>query len=80
MLILHYTGMVSAAAALDRLCDPAARVSAHYVIEEQGAVRKPRQRIVKGVVMEPLLGELALGEVLHLERELGRSRLRIDHA
>ena len=37
MLILHYTGMVSAEAALDRLCDPAARVSAHYVIEEQGA-------------------------------------------
>jgi N-acetylmuramoyl-L-alanine amidase len=38
MLILHYTGMVSAAAALDRLCDPAARVSAHYVIEEDGAI------------------------------------------
>ena len=38
MLILHYTGMVSAEAALDRLCDPGARVSAHYVIEEQGAI------------------------------------------
>jgi N-acetylmuramoyl-L-alanine amidase len=38
MLVLHYTGMTSAAAALDRLCDPAARVSAHYVIEESGAV------------------------------------------
>jgi N-acetylmuramoyl-L-alanine amidase len=38
MLILHYTGMASAAAALDRLCDPAARVSAHYVVEEEGAV------------------------------------------
>jgi len=38
MLILHYTGMISAEAALDRLCDPAARVSAHYVIEEQGVV------------------------------------------
>jgi N-acetylmuramoyl-L-alanine amidase len=38
MLILHYTGMRSAAAALDRLCDPAARVSAHYVVEEGGAI------------------------------------------
>jgi N-acetylmuramoyl-L-alanine amidase len=38
MLVLHYTGMRSAAAALGRLCDPAARVSAHYVVEEDGAV------------------------------------------
>ena len=38
MLVLHYTGMVSAAAALERLCDPDARVSAHYVIEENGAI------------------------------------------
>jgi N-acetylmuramoyl-L-alanine amidase len=37
-LILHYTGMVSAEAALTRLCDPAAKVSAHYVIDEDGAV------------------------------------------
>jgi len=38
MLILHYTGMCSGAAALDRLCDPAAEVSAHYLIEEDGTV------------------------------------------
>ncbi len=38
MLVLHYTGMKSAAAALDRLCDPAARVSAHYVVEENGTI------------------------------------------
>jgi N-acetylmuramoyl-L-alanine amidase len=38
MLILHYTGMRSGAAALDRLCDPAAKVSAHYVVEEDGQV------------------------------------------
>jgi len=38
MLVLHYTGMRSAAAALDRLCDPAARVSAHFVVEEDGAI------------------------------------------
>jgi N-acetylmuramoyl-L-alanine amidase len=37
-LILHYTGMPSAAAALDRLCDPAALVSAHYLIDEDGDV------------------------------------------
>ena len=46
MLVLHYTGMDSAAAALDRLCDPAARVSAHYLIDEDGAVFRlvPEQR------------------------------------
>jgi N-acetylmuramoyl-L-alanine amidase len=38
MLVLHYTGMETAEAALDRLCDPAAEVSAHYVIDEDGAV------------------------------------------
>jgi N-acetylmuramoyl-L-alanine amidase len=38
MLILHYTGMVSGQAALARLCDGAARVSAHYVVEEDGTV------------------------------------------
>ncbi len=38
MLILHYTGMKSAQAAIDRLRDPAARVSSHYVVEEDGVV------------------------------------------
>jgi N-acetylmuramoyl-L-alanine amidase len=38
MLVLHYTGMQSGAAALDRLCDPEARVSAHYVVEEDGTL------------------------------------------
>jgi N-acetylmuramoyl-L-alanine amidase len=38
MLILHYTGMAGAGAALDRLCDAAAQVSAHYLIEEDGTV------------------------------------------
>ena len=37
-LVLHYTGMQSAAAALARLCDPAAKVSAHYLVDEDGAV------------------------------------------
>ncbi|WP_201729068.1 N-acetylmuramoyl-L-alanine amidase [Acidocella sp. C78] len=37
-LVLHYTGMRSAHAALERLCDPAAKVSSHYLVEEDGAV------------------------------------------
>ncbi len=36
MIVLHYTGMQSAEAALKKLCDPAAEVSAHYVIDEDG--------------------------------------------
>jgi N-acetylmuramoyl-L-alanine amidase len=39
-IVLHYTGMKSGAEALERLCDPKARVSAHYVIEEDGRVFK----------------------------------------
>ena len=38
MLVLHYTGMRSAQEALARLCDPAAKVSAHYTIDEDGTV------------------------------------------
>ena len=38
MLILHYTGMRSGTDAIARLRDPAARVSSHYVVVEDGAV------------------------------------------
>ncbi len=38
MVVLHYTGMESARAAADRLCDPKAEVSAHYLIAEDGQV------------------------------------------
>jgi N-acetylmuramoyl-L-alanine amidase len=38
LLILHYTGMPSAEAALARLLDPSAKVSAHYLIDEDGTV------------------------------------------
>jgi N-acetylmuramoyl-L-alanine amidase len=38
MLVLHYTGMTSAELAIGRLCDPGARVSAHYVVEENGTI------------------------------------------
>lgn len=40
MVVLHYTGMQSADAALARLCDAAAQVSAHYLIEEDGTVHR----------------------------------------
>jgi N-acetylmuramoyl-L-alanine amidase len=38
LCILHYTGMRSAPAALDRMCDPQAEVSAHYCVDEAGQV------------------------------------------
>jgi N-acetylmuramoyl-L-alanine amidase len=38
ILVLHYTGMRGGEAALDRLRDPEAKVSAHYVVEEDGRV------------------------------------------
>jgi N-acetylmuramoyl-L-alanine amidase len=38
ILLLHYTGMQSAEASLDRLCDATAKVSAHYLIDEGGTV------------------------------------------
>ncbi|MEM6478089.1 MAG: N-acetylmuramoyl-L-alanine amidase [Pseudomonadota bacterium] len=37
-VVLHYTAMTPAAAAIARLCDPAFEVSAHYVISEAGEV------------------------------------------
>ncbi len=45
-LILHYTGMRSAREAIDRLRDPAARVSSHYVVDEDGSVLRlvPEER------------------------------------
>lgn len=38
MIVLHYTGMRDRDAALNRLCDPDAKVSAHYLIDEDGAL------------------------------------------
>ncbi|UIP06595.1 N-acetylmuramoyl-L-alanine amidase [Erythrobacter sp. SDW2] len=38
MVVLHYTEMKPVETALDRLCDPEAGVSAHYVISEEGEV------------------------------------------
>lgn len=38
LIVLHYTAMQTARAALERLCDPVAEVSAHYLICEQGQI------------------------------------------
>ncbi len=38
MIVLHYTGMATAEAAIDRLCDPTAKVSCHYLVDEDGTV------------------------------------------
>lgn len=38
MIVLHYTGMQDAASAVARLRDPQARVSSHYVVDEDGSV------------------------------------------
>jgi N-acetylmuramoyl-L-alanine amidase len=38
ILVLHYTGMESAEAALARLCDPEAKVSTHWLVDEDGRV------------------------------------------
>ncbi len=38
MIVLHYTGMHDADSAIARLADPAAKVSAHYLVKEDGGV------------------------------------------
>ena len=38
MIVLHYTGMQDGASAIARLRDPEAKVSSHYLVEEDGTV------------------------------------------
>lgn len=38
ILVMHYTGMRTAGEALARLCDPEAKVSAHYTVDRDGTV------------------------------------------
>lgn len=38
LVVLHYTAMASATAAVERLCDPQAEVSAHYLIDIDGTL------------------------------------------
>ena len=65
LLVLHYTGMQSAEAALGRLCDPAARVSAHYLVDEDGAMWRlvPEERRAWHAGVSYWQGETALNAV-----------------
>ncbi len=38
LVVIHYTAMATAQAALERLCDPTAEVSAHYLIDYDGTI------------------------------------------
>ena len=38
MIVLHYTGMRDAESAIARLRDPAAKVSCHYLVAEDGTI------------------------------------------
>ena len=38
MVVLHYTGMPDAESAIARLCDPASKVSCHYLVDEDGRI------------------------------------------
>src|ERR1044072_3016807 len=38
LVILHYTGMRSSAAAVDWLCNPVSKVSSHYVVDGRGRI------------------------------------------
>ena len=38
MIVLHYTGMVDMQSALDRLTSPEAKVSSHYLVDEDGTI------------------------------------------
>jgi N-acetylmuramoyl-L-alanine amidase len=38
MIVLHYTGMPTGEGALAKMCDPEAKVSAHYMVEEDGRI------------------------------------------
>jgi N-acetylmuramoyl-L-alanine amidase len=40
MLVLHYTGMKTGKAALERMCDPAFEVSAHFMVDIDGTIHQ----------------------------------------
>lgn len=65
MIVLHYTGMESGEAALERLRDPASKVSAHWVVEEDGRVFRlvPEDRRAWHAGVSRWAGEGALNDV-----------------
>ena len=49
------------------------------VVEEERSVRESGERVVQGVVAQPLLGRLAGGDVRHRARKSRRSALGVAH-
>jgi N-acetylmuramoyl-L-alanine amidase len=62
LLVLHYTGMHNVEAALDRLCELEARVSSHYVVDEDGTIWRlvPEERRAWHAGVSYWQGETAL--------------------
>ena len=56
MIVLHYTGMVDAESAIRRLCDPDAKVSAHYLVAEDGTVLRMVDEAAGPAVRTPTRG------------------------
>lgn len=48
ILLLHYTGMPSAASALKWLCNPESKVSSHYFVDEDGTITQLVPESVRG--------------------------------
>jgi N-acetylmuramoyl-L-alanine amidase len=79
MVVLHYTGMRTGEEALARLRDPAAQVSAHYLVEEDGRlfrlVREERRAWHAGVSFwkgERHLNQVSIGiELVNPGHEFG---------
>jgi N-acetylmuramoyl-L-alanine amidase len=65
MAVIHYTGMETGESALARLCDPQARVSSHYLIEEDGRLFRlvPEERRAWHAGVSFWKGERALNQV-----------------
>src|ERR1041384_4901029 len=83
MLVLHYTGMKTADEALARLCDPEAKVSAHYTIGTDGRVyaHVPEERRAWHAGVSFWAGEAnvngrSITRTLNSRRELLRPGLR----
>jgi N-acetylmuramoyl-L-alanine amidase len=77
VLILHYTGMQTAQAAIDRLRDPSARVSSHYVVAEDGGVLRlvPEERRASHAGISYWRGHTALND-----RSIGIEIVNPGHA
>ena len=72
MVVLHYTEMKPVGTAIERLTDPAAKVSAHYLITEEGGVIRlvPEDRRAWHAGLHVV--EVPIGFV---EREAGASKM-----